>query len=198
MDARLGRGLGHMRRLSDGGVALNVPHLVLEPGGSEGVRFFSLQLSAAAREASASITDLAPELTDFAQTAGAIAKLDLVISLDTAIAHLAGAMGSPFGSCRRSFRTGAGSSSARTAPGIRRRACFGKRRAVIGARGQRCGGRLGLDRQQFLSRRNSKLDVCVFASPWLPSVTGDLAIASLGAGWDYVECHAEDRVNKQQ
>jgi hypothetical protein len=95
MDARLGRGLGHMRRLSDGGVALNVPHLVLEPGGSEGVRFFSLQLSAAAREASASITDLAPELTDFAQTAGAIAKLDLVISVDTAIAHLAGAMGKP-------------------------------------------------------------------------------------------------------
>ncbi len=59
----------------------------------EGVRFFSLQAGAAAREASAPVTDLSPELTDFAQTAGAIANLDLVISVDTAVAHLAGAMG---------------------------------------------------------------------------------------------------------
>ena len=65
------------------------------PSCRQGRGFLSLQLGAAAREASASITDLAPELTDFAQTAGAIANLDLVISVDTAVAHLGGAMGKP-------------------------------------------------------------------------------------------------------
>lgn len=37
----------------------------------------------------------APELTDFADTAGLIANLDLVISVDTSTAHLAAAMGKP-------------------------------------------------------------------------------------------------------
>jgi tetratricopeptide (TPR) repeat protein len=59
----------------------------------EGVRFFSLQIGEAARDASNGIIDLSPELPDFAQTAGAIANLDLVICVDTAVAHLAGAMG---------------------------------------------------------------------------------------------------------
>jgi hypothetical protein len=35
------------------------------------------------------------ELTDFADTAGLIANLDLVISVDTSTAHLAAAMGKP-------------------------------------------------------------------------------------------------------
>jgi ADP-heptose:LPS heptosyltransferase len=34
-------------------------------------------------------------LTDFAETAALIQNLDLVISIDTSIAHLAGAMGKP-------------------------------------------------------------------------------------------------------
>lgn len=41
------------------------------------------------------ITDLAPELSDFADTAAAIEVLDLVITPDTSVAHLAGALGRP-------------------------------------------------------------------------------------------------------
>lgn len=39
--------------------------------------------------------DADPSLTDFAATAGLIAQLDLVITVDTSVAHLAGAMGKP-------------------------------------------------------------------------------------------------------
>lgn len=39
--------------------------------------------------------DLAPHLTDFADTAAVVAGLDLVISADTSVAHLAGALGRP-------------------------------------------------------------------------------------------------------
>jgi ADP-heptose:LPS heptosyltransferase len=39
--------------------------------------------------------DLMPEMEDFADTAALIAALDLVISVDTSVAHLAGALGRP-------------------------------------------------------------------------------------------------------
>lgn len=50
------------------------------------------------RELPAQIVDLRPSETgaaDFADTAALIARLDLVITVDTAVAHLAGAMGKP-------------------------------------------------------------------------------------------------------
>ncbi len=41
------------------------------------------------------ITDLGPRLADYNETAAALANLDLVIAVDTSVAHLAGAMGRP-------------------------------------------------------------------------------------------------------
>jgi len=65
-----------------------------------GVQFFSLQKGNGEREvkrfqATQPMTDLAPDLKGFADTAAAIEQLDLVISVDTAVAHLAAALGKP-------------------------------------------------------------------------------------------------------
>ena len=39
--------------------------------------------------------DLAPDLTDYVETAGAVAALDLVISVDTSVCHLVGGLAKP-------------------------------------------------------------------------------------------------------
>jgi hypothetical protein len=41
------------------------------------------------------VVDLGPDLHDFADTAAALMHLDLVITVDTSVAHLAGALGRP-------------------------------------------------------------------------------------------------------
>lgn len=63
--------------------------------------FYSLQVGAAAQDISANaaqlvVTDLSPGLTDdWAQTASAIKAMDLVVSTDTSVAHLAAALNKP-------------------------------------------------------------------------------------------------------
>jgi tetratricopeptide (TPR) repeat protein len=63
------------------------------------VTFISLQKDARAEDkaslAPTGIIDLTAHLTDFAETAALISCLDLVISVDTSVAHLAGALACP-------------------------------------------------------------------------------------------------------
>jgi tetratricopeptide (TPR) repeat protein len=62
-----------------------------------GFAWFSLQLgmTEAERAALPGVTDLSEHLTDWSETAAAIATLDLVVTVDTSVAHLAGALGRP-------------------------------------------------------------------------------------------------------
>ena len=64
------------------------------------VNFISLQKGAGEDEAAQPpggqhLINLGPQLEDFADAAAVVSKLDLVICVDTAIAHLAGALGKP-------------------------------------------------------------------------------------------------------
>ncbi|HEV2086331.1 MAG TPA: hypothetical protein VGR09_14740, partial [Gemmatimonadales bacterium] len=66
-----------------------------------GVTFYSLQVGPASEQLRevGGVYDLEPELTDWARTAAAVKELDLVITVDTAVAHLAGALGAPTWIC---------------------------------------------------------------------------------------------------
>jgi len=83
------------RSIADADLAALAGGPVGGPGG--GLRFVSLQKDRALPPVcrAAGWHDAAPDLADFAETAALIAELDLVIAVDTAVAHLAGALGRP-------------------------------------------------------------------------------------------------------
>lgn len=74
------------------------PGLLARLAATPGCRFVSLQLGearAGLAEVGKDVIDVAGELADFADTAAVVAALDLVVTIDTAVAHLAGALGKP-------------------------------------------------------------------------------------------------------
>ena len=62
-----------------------------------GIQWYGLQKHVCREQNNSAewVIQLGPELRDFSDTAAVIANLDLVISIDTAVAHLSGAMGKP-------------------------------------------------------------------------------------------------------
>lgn len=60
-----------------------------------GLHFISLQKTAPLAPAEFGLTDFMGEMHDLADTAALVANLDLVVTVDSALAHLAGALGRP-------------------------------------------------------------------------------------------------------
>ncbi len=78
----------------------SIPLMSLLPICVYGVRFHSLQIGNPSRQiaecsSDSPLKDWSNELRDFADTAALLAQLDLLITVDTAAAHLAGALGIP-------------------------------------------------------------------------------------------------------
>lgn len=74
------------------------PQALARLAATAGCQFVSLQLGVARTGLPAvgqGVLDAADELADFGDTAVLVSALDLVISIDTAVAHLAGALGKP-------------------------------------------------------------------------------------------------------
>jgi hypothetical protein len=91
---------GNPRFENDGDRSLPSLAALAPLGRVAGVRFVSLQKGPGEDEARCpppglSVLALGDALADFADTAALVTNLDLVISVDTAVAHLAGALGKP-------------------------------------------------------------------------------------------------------
>jgi tetratricopeptide (TPR) repeat protein len=89
---------GNPNHLNDRNRSVTTEQLIA-PAAVEGARFFSLQLGATAPEQewmqAQGVTDLSPYLSDYSATAACLEMIDLLITVDTSVAHLAGALARP-------------------------------------------------------------------------------------------------------
>jgi ADP-heptose:LPS heptosyltransferase len=80
----------------DRSLSLSQFDLLVDVARRHGLQFVSLQKGSPSKgKAALDLVDLTAELNDWADTAALIANLDLVISCDTGVAHLAATMGKP-------------------------------------------------------------------------------------------------------
>ena len=91
---------GNPRFENDADRSIASPALLHGLGARSGTRFVNLQKDATDAELATlregfDVIDAGRELDTFADTAAVVASLDLLISVDTAVAHLAGALGTP-------------------------------------------------------------------------------------------------------
>ena len=88
--------VGFVWRGNTHAIPFEVARTVLEV---EGIEWHSLQLGSAQRDLAqsglAQVHDWSAELKDFAVTAAAVERLDLLVAIDTGVVHLAGALGKP-------------------------------------------------------------------------------------------------------
>lgn len=104
--ARLGRRRGLRVALAWAGspghshdASRSIPLSLLEPlAALQGIEWFSVQKGPGSEQLAAvsskwSIADLGPALGDMSETAAVLAHMDLIICVDTSVAHLAGAIG---------------------------------------------------------------------------------------------------------
>ncbi|WP_153109977.1 tetratricopeptide repeat protein [Propionivibrio limicola] len=101
---------GNPRFENDADRSIHDMALLASLGDIAGTRFFNLQKGLTADEANELSThlpcdDLGPQLDDFADTAAVVENLDLVITVDSAVAHLAGALERPCWVLLPAFKT---------------------------------------------------------------------------------------------
>jgi hypothetical protein len=84
---------GNRHHTNDGRRSLD-PNLLASLDGLGDIQWFSLQ-PGTTTSPQLDLVDWTADLTDFADTAALLMQLDLVVTVDTSIAHLAGALGRP-------------------------------------------------------------------------------------------------------